>query len=183
MLYMVECDFADPDNEDAWNVWYSGPKLDELLSMPGIFATQRYKALSDCPAPYLAIHSIESPSVFANPDYKAKGGGRFGDWDAALMTNWSRRLFGPLREMPAVPPGSLLVVSEDADAESPSGSIELEGLDWAVVSQYKDALALDASVAKRVIAVIPESEAATWANVPNLRLYAPLTEKRVAPAV
>lgn len=181
MLYMVECDFSDRENEGAWNEWYSGPKLDELLSMPGFIATQRYKALTDCPAPYLAIHSIESPSVFANPAYKAKGGGRFGDWEPALMTNWSRRLFGPLREMPDVPSGSLLAVSEDVNADMPDDALQIEGLDWATVSQYKDALALDASVATRLIAVIPESARVKWQSSAGVRLYAPLTEKRISP--
>ena len=176
MLYMVECGFADRDREDDWNEWYSGPKLAELLSMPGFIATQRYKAIEPCPAPYLAIHSIESPSVFTNPDYKANGGGRFGAWEPSLMTNWSRRLFAPLREMPDVPVGSLLAMTDSRDAGMPHGAIWLDGLGWDAVSEYKDALALDASVQKRGVAVVPKS--AGSAPIAGVRLYAPLTEKR-----
>jgi hypothetical protein len=178
MLYMVECGFADPTREDNWNEWYSGPKLAELLSMPGFIATQRYKALEPCPAPYLAVHSIESPSMFTNPNYKANGGGRFGDWEPSLMTNWSRRLFGPLREMPDVPADRLLAMTDSRGDGMPSDVIWLDGLGWDAVSEYRNALALDASVDKRGIAVVPKS--AGSAPVAGVRLYAPLTEKRRA---
>jgi hypothetical protein len=177
MLYMVECDFDDPAQEDAWNVWYSGEKLDDLLSNPGFTATQRFQAITPKKAEYLAVHSIESSDVFTNPVYKATGGGRFGDWDAALMTNWSRRLFDGLAQSPDVGPDELLVIVDGDAALPPDISVTwVEGLDWETVSQYKDAVALDASIARRGLAVIPASRADEVSGIDGVFVFKPLTE-------
>jgi hypothetical protein len=177
MLYMVECDFADPAQEDAWNAWYSGEKLDDLLSNPGFTATQRFKSVKPCKAPYLAVHSIRSGDVFTNPAYKATGGGRFGDWDPALMTNWSRRLFDGVRESPAVGKDELLLVADhDADLPSSLAVAWLDGVNWDTVGQYKNAVALDASVRKRGIAVVPKARSSELSKLPGVSLYEPLTE-------
>ena len=110
MLYMVQCGFADPEQEDAWNDWYSGQKLNELLGMPGFVAAQRFRATTPCPEPYLAVYSIVSLAVFGHPAYLTGGGGTLGDWDPALVTNWSRRLFDGIDESPAVGDGQSLVI-------------------------------------------------------------------------
>ena len=179
MLYMVECDFADPAQEDAWNAWYSGEKLDDLLSNPGFTATQRFKSVLPRKAAYLAVHSIRSAEVFASSAYKATGGGRFGDWDPALMTNWSRRLFDGIGESPAIGKGELLLVA-DHDANLPAGIAVawLDGVDWSTVSQYKNAVALDASVSRRGIAVVPKARSSELSKLPGVSLYEPLTELR-----
>lgn len=176
MLYMVECDFDDPAQEDAWNVWYSGEKLDDLLSNPGFTATQRFQAVTNREAEYLAVHSIQSSDVFTNPAYKATGGGKFGDWDPALMTNWSRRLFDGLAESPEVGFGELLVVV-DGDVTLPVDIAVtwIDGLDWETVSQYKNAVALDASIARRGLAVIPASRAEEISGKDGICLFTPLT--------
>ena len=57
MLYMAECRFTDPAQEEAWNAWYGGPRLDELLSVPGFLTSQRFKAVTPADSPYLAIHT------------------------------------------------------------------------------------------------------------------------------
>jgi hypothetical protein len=54
----------------------------------------------------------------------------------------------------------------------------LDGLDWDTVSQYKDAVALDASVSRRGIAVIEKSEQAEVSKFLGIRLYEPISEKR-----
>ena len=134
MLYMVECDFADPAQEDAWNHWYSGEKLDELLANPGFVATQRFKAVTPRKSAYLAIHSVKSADVFTTPTYKAGGGGRFGDWDPALVTNWSRRLFDGIAESPDVRKDEMLLVIDDGATPPPGIAVTwLEGLDWSAV--------------------------------------------------
>ena len=177
MLYMVECDFDDPAQEDAWNEWYSGEKLDDLLSNPGFTATQRFQAVTPRKAEYLAVHSIRSTKVFTNPAYKATGGGRFGDWDAALMTNWSRRLFDGVAESPPVGPDELLaVIDRDADLPADIEITRLSGLDWETVSQYRNAVALDASISRRGLAVIPKSRAKEFTGIDGVCLFRPLTE-------
>jgi hypothetical protein len=179
MLYMVECDFADPAQEDAWNHWYSGEKLDELLANPDFAATQRFKALTPQKAAYLAIHSIRSADVFSTPAYKAGGGGRFGDWDPALMTNWSRRLFDGLAESPDVGPGERLLVIDAGAAPPPGIAVTwIDGLDWSTVSQYRSAVALDASVTRRGLAVVSKSDASRLGGTPGVHVYAPLTAKK-----
>lgn len=177
MLYMVECDFDDPAQLDAWNHWYSGEKLDDLLSNPGFTATQRFQATTPRKAEYLAVHSIQSSEVFTNPAYKATGGGKFGDWDPALMTNWSRRLFDGLAESPDVGPEELLLVV-DGDTALPSDiSVTwVDGLDWETVSQYRNAVALDASIARRGLAVIPASREQEFSGREGICLFKPLTE-------
>jgi hypothetical protein len=176
MLYMVECDFEDPAQEIAWNDWYSGQKLAELLMNPGFTATQRFRAITPRNAIYLAIHSIASAEVFSHPAYKAGGHGRFGDWDPDLITNWSRRLFDGVAESPPVGKDERLLIA-DGDVTLPPDVdvIWLDGLDWAKVSQYKNAVALDASVAKRGIAVVPKDRAADLVKIPGVTLYEPLT--------
>jgi hypothetical protein len=179
MLYMVECDFEDPAQEIAWNDWYSGQKLAELLMNPGFTATQRFRAITPRKAAYIAIHSIESADVFTDPAYKAGGHGRFGDWDPALITNWSRRLFDGVAESPPVGPDELLLIV-DGNAALPKDveDVWLDGLDWSKVSQYRNAVALDASVAKRGIAVVPKSRASDLVKIPGVTLYEPLTPQK-----
>lgn len=183
MLYMVECGFADPAQEDAWNHWYSGEKLDDLLSNPGFVATQRFKAVTPRKAAYLAVHSIRSAEVFTDPAYKARGGGRFGDWDPALMTDWSRRLFDGVAESPGVGKNELLLIA-DEEAALPSGIAVtwLDGVDWSTVSQYKNAVALDASISKRGIAVVPKTGSSEISKLRGVSLFEPLTELKRKPA-
>jgi len=179
MLYMVECDFEDPAQEIAWNDWYSGQKLAELLMNTGFTATQRFRAITPRKAAYIAIHSIESADVFTHPAYKAGGHGRFGDWDPALITNWSRRLFEGVAESPPVGPGELLLIADGGAPLPPHvEAIRLEGLDWAKVSQYKNAVALDASVAERRIAVVPKDSAPELVKIAGVTLYEPLTPQK-----
>ena len=177
MLYMVACDFADPAQEDAWNHWYSGEKLDDLLSNPGFLATQRFKAVKPQKAAYLAVHSIRSGEVFTNPAYKATGGGRFGDWDPALMTNWSRRLFDGIAESPPVGKEELLLIVDREDAAPQGIAVTwLAGVEWSTISQYKNAVALDASIPKRGIAVVPKTKSSELAKLHGVSLFAPITE-------
>ena len=96
MLYIVECGFADPSQEAAWNDWYSGPKLKELLAVPDFLSAQRFRALDNHPAPYLNVTSIASTELFTNPDYRRGGGGGHRD----LLPARVRRA---LRPAPAVP--------------------------------------------------------------------------------
>ena len=108
MLYIVECGFADPAREAEWNAWYSGPKLSELLAVPGFRAAQRFRALDAEKSPYLNLTSIETAEMFTNPSYRSQGGGRFGPWDLALIIDWRRLLFTGMEEMPPVPEGHCL---------------------------------------------------------------------------
>ena len=181
MLYMVACDFADSTEEEAWNRWYSETKLAELLSVPGINASQRFRAEAEIPDPYLAIHSLESADVFLRPEYRSGGGGRFGDRDPALMTHWSRRLFAGLAESPRVDEGERLVLLDAAPDDAPDLGIAfhwLTGVDWSAVAAYRGAVALDASVPHRGLAVVDAARAKALPRTGGLVVYVPLCPKR-----
>lgn len=183
MIYTVECGFADPSREAEWNAWYSGPKLDELLSVPGFLSAQRFRALDDEPAPYLNLTCIATAELFTNPTYRSSGGGRFGPWDIALIIDWKRRLFEGMTEMPAVPDAMRLAILDRAPHEAPDLGVKfhwLQGLDWQAVANYREAVALDASVPQRGFAIIDLATATAWPPLPGLRLYAPICPQRVA---
>jgi hypothetical protein len=101
MIYTVECAFTDPARENTWNAYYDAEKLEALLSVPGFRAAQRFRAITDTPAPYLAIHSIRDAAVLEQKDYGSVGGGAFGGWDD-LVTNWDRNLFTGMEATPEV---------------------------------------------------------------------------------
>lgn len=111
MLYMVECRFRDAVREQAWNDWYSGERLGELLSVPGFRTSQRFTALTRPATYYLAVHSIDSLCVFETPEYKAMGGGGFEGYQD-YITDWKRQFFEGLDIAPPVRFDECLVVAD-----------------------------------------------------------------------
>lgn len=120
MLYMVECRFTDPAREPAWNTWYGGVRLDELLSVPGFTGSQRFIALTRPVPYYLAVHSIASMAVFGTPEYKAMGGGGFQGYQDCI-TDWVRKFFTGLDAAPPVGTDECLVLT-DAGREAARAS-------------------------------------------------------------
>ncbi|HEX9836835.1 MAG TPA: hypothetical protein VGB90_08280 [Alphaproteobacteria bacterium] len=91
LLYAVRCNFARPDLEAAWNVWYDGPKTAEILAMPLFVSGQRFVASGlDTHRKYLALWVVESADVFTTPEYKAGWG--FHEWQDHIR-DWSRDLY------------------------------------------------------------------------------------------
>ena len=129
-VYVVRCNFARPDREDAWHAWYSGPKLTEMMTHPLFLSGQRYRASGlDQRVIYLAAWVVESPAAFETPQYRASWG--FAEW-APYITDWSRNLFrGPESDVSDhldVPPeGTLYVAAFDGvpDKEAPQRLEEL----------------------------------------------------------
>ena len=64
MIYMVEMDMRLDDRETEWHAWYLA-HIKVLLSVPGFRASQRFQSLMPCPAPYLALHQVDSGAIFA----------------------------------------------------------------------------------------------------------------------
>ena len=86
MLYVVECAYTDPQSETAWNTFYNQEKLPALVSVPGFYASQRFRALSEeCPR-YLALHDIHDATVIDSDAYRRNGGGHFARWQSAITT-------------------------------------------------------------------------------------------------
>lgn len=120
MLYMVECRFNDASREPAWNHWYGGERLGELLAVPGFLTSQRFIAATRPSNYYLTVHSIHSMAVFQCPEYRAMGGGAFKGYQGCI-TDWVRRFFSGLELAPQVAMNERLVVC-DAGRASVAGS-------------------------------------------------------------
>jgi hypothetical protein len=89
-LYIVRCNFTAPDREEAWNTWYSGPKIAQMLAQPHFRSCQRFRLASGRGRNYLALWTVETPQALATPQYVSQWG--FADW-ASFVTDWSRDLF------------------------------------------------------------------------------------------
>ena len=92
MIYMVEMALIATDRRVEWDAWYLS-HMHKLISIPGIRATQRFESLSQSASPFVALHQVDGPEVFASAAYTAKAGpGGTGEW-RELMTNWYRNVF------------------------------------------------------------------------------------------
>ena len=89
-VYIVRCNFTEPTKEQAWNAWYSGPKITQMLSKPHFRTCQRFKRTSGSGRDYLALWTLQSPDAFKTEQYTTDWG--FFEW-APYITDWSRDLF------------------------------------------------------------------------------------------
>ena len=126
-VYIVRCNFSDPDREQAWNEWYSGPKIAQVLAKPLFRTCQRFRLASGSGRTYLTLWTVQSPEAFETPEYKADWG--FLEW-AQYVTAWSRDLFdgrfAPEAAFAVSLKGSLRVVSCDgmsADDARAAGAV------------------------------------------------------------
>lgn len=169
MIYMVEMDFPHPEREAEWHAWY-GAHIHVLLSVPGFNASQRFKAIAPTPAPFLALHEVESASLFEGDVYRGRGGpASTGEW-RNLQTNWSRNLLDGIAETPEVPPDAFVLLARDArDATLPAGT----GVKWL------PCVGLDHSIGECGFAVIidPAPFLDLARRDPRLSLYRPISEK------
>ena len=170
MLYMVECSFNDPAREADWNRYYSGPKLDSVLAVPGFCTSQRFRAMDELASPYLAIHTVKSPQVLAGTNYKSGGGGNFGEWQS-FISEWKRNLFDGCDEAPAVALDQRVLLSDRPSTQLDTRALPILRL---------VAVGLDMSTPERVIAVVSIAHAAeVAAEQPGaFRVYAPMMERR-----
>jgi hypothetical protein len=172
MLYVVEMAFTRPDKQEAWDAWYM-EHLDILLSVPGFHTAQRFLCLTPCPAPYVAIYTVDSPDVFESAPYRARGGrDSTGEWKS-LMLNWDRNVFAGIDRAPAVAAGELLLLTEAEPGGMTGASVDFI---WLV------AAGLDRTVARRGLAVV---DAIRGAQIPvdsrgDVRAYRPLMSQRLS---
>lgn len=118
---MVEMDMRLGDREAEWHAWYLA-HIKVLLSAPGFRASQRFRSVLPSPAPYLALHQVDSGAIFESPEYRSRGGpGSTGEW-RALHLNWRRNLLDQLAASPDVPSDKHLLRLENArDVALPAG--------------------------------------------------------------
>ena len=134
-VYIVRCKFTEPAREQAWNDWYGGPKIVQMLSLPHFRTCQRFRRVSGTGRDYLALWTVSKPEAMTSPEYRAQWG--FSDW-TPYITDWSRDLFDgrPANENAfAVPAaGALQVVSFEgmsaAQADAARAAMPRAGMMW-----------------------------------------------------
>ena len=113
-LYIVRCRFTEPSREQAWNAWYSGPKMEQMLGQPYFLTCQRFRLAAGRGRDYLTVWTVESPQALSTPRYTAQWG--FAEW-TPFVADWSRDLFDggdASKEAFAVAPeGALMVIAFD----------------------------------------------------------------------
>ena len=113
-VYIVRCRFTEPVKEQAWNAWYSGPKIAQMLRKPHFRTCQRFARASGMGRNYLALWVLQSPDAFKTEQYTTDWG--FFEW-APYITDWSRDLFdggnAPEANFAVPEQGALDVVSFD----------------------------------------------------------------------
>ncbi|HEV2673027.1 MAG TPA: hypothetical protein VGV37_00710 [Aliidongia sp.] len=90
VAYVVRCNFDDPAREQAWNEWYNGPKLKQMLEKPYFLTGQRFKRVAGSGRDYLAFWTLVSEKAFQTPEYTNDWG--FFEWRPYII-DWSRDLF------------------------------------------------------------------------------------------
>ncbi len=116
-VYIVRCNFIAPDQEAAWNNWYSGPKIAQMLAKPLFQSCQRFHRVTGNWRNYLALWALQSPQALKTPEYTAQWG--FAEWSSHI-TDWSRDLFdggdAAATDFAVPPDGALQVASFDGVA-------------------------------------------------------------------
>ena len=140
-VYIVRCKFTEPAKEQAWNAWYSGPKIVQMLAQPYFLTCQRFRRAAGTGRDYLALWTLASPEALKTAEYTAQWG--FAEW-APYITDWSRDLFDARHAPPdgfaVAPNGALWVMSFDgmdaaqAQATSKALAQSERGLIWLPVS-------------------------------------------------
>jgi hypothetical protein len=171
MIYMVEMALIATDRRAEWDAWYLS-HMHKLLSIPGIHATQRFESISESASPFVALHQVDGPDVFASDAYRAKAGpSGTGEW-RDLMNNWYRNVFDGVTATPDVPMDGALIVVEDG------ASAGLVPLTW------MHAVGLDKSSERRAIGVVARlDDARGLVGHKGVRVCKPLTPRLVAARV
>ena len=163
MIYMVEMVLLETVRRTEWDAWYLAHQH-RLLSIPGFRASQRFEAIHTTESPFVALHEVDSPELFARPQYRVKGGpSNTGEWEVK-MGHWHRNLFGA-DHTPDVPMDARLVLVEEG-----SGHMLLDH----VSVRWMDTVGLDRSVARRGLAVISPVTADRLVGTPGIRVLKPI---------
>ncbi len=121
--YIVRCNFNAPDKEQAWNAWYSGPKIADMLRKPHFLSCQRFCRDAGTGRDYLALWTLASPDAFNTAEYTADWG--FFEWQDHVV-DWSRDLFDggdvPSRDFAVPNGGAIEVLSFDGITSGDAGA-------------------------------------------------------------
>jgi hypothetical protein len=161
MVFMSQSGLLDPARDPEWGAWYV-EHLRVMVTVPGISSAQRFTTGSPGYSPSLAMYSVASAGVFADPYYQRVRG--MGEWLPLIdMRYYRRNLFAGLEAAPDVPDDRALVV---VDRERPA---ELPG----VTLTWLEAVGLDRSTPYRGIAVVTRAAADALAG-DDVGVYRPV---------
>lgn len=147
MIFMSQSGLLDPAREREWSAWYV-EHLRVMVTVPGIGSAQRFTTVSPGYSPSLAMYSVASADVFADPYYQSVRG--MGEWLPLIdRRHYHRNLFAGLENAPDVPDDRALVV---VDRERPA---EVPG----VALTWLEAVGLDRSTPYRGIALVTRAAA------------------------
>jgi hypothetical protein len=164
MIYMVEMALLETARRAEWDAWYVAHQH-RLLTIPGFRASQRFEAIHTSESPFVALHEVNSPEIFASPLYRAKGGpSNTGEWQAK-MGNWHRNLFTGADHIPDVPMNARLVVVEEGGGPALADDVSVHWI---------EAIGLDRSVQRRGLAVMPAATADRLVGTPGVRVLKPI---------
>ncbi len=164
MIYMVEMALLETARRAEWDAWYVAHQH-RLLTIPGFRASQRFEAIHTAESPFVALHEVDSPEIFASPLYRAKGGpSNTGEWQAK-MDNWRRNLFTGADHTPDVPMDVRLVVVEEGGGPALADDVPVHWI---------EAIGLDRSVQRRGLAVMPPATADRLVGTPGVRVLKPI---------
>jgi hypothetical protein len=169
MIYMVEMDFRNPAREADWHVWYLDHVTKLIRNVPGFRASQRFRAVTPTPSPWLALHDVVSGAVFESAEYRANGGpASTGEWQTE-HTNWYRNLFAGIDHTPEVPPDShLLMLEGNAKVPPP----------YADTVTWLESAGLDRTAERRGIAIVPPGHlTARLFGLSGVRLFQPISPR------
>src|SRR5262245_1556396 len=68
MIYMVEMALLETERRAEWDAWYAAHQQ-QLLSIPGFRASQRFEAIHIAESPFVALHEVDSEDIFTGPHY------------------------------------------------------------------------------------------------------------------
>lgn len=168
MIFMSQSGLSDRAREAGWDAWYV-EHLRIMVTVPGIGSAQRFKTDSVGHSPSLAMYSIASADVFADPYYQRVRG--MGEWLPLIDRGYYRRnLFAGLDAAPEVENDCVLIF----DDRSRPASIPGLALTWL------EAAGLDRSTPYRGIAVVARADGAALTGH-GLAVYRPVTPRVLPP--
>ena len=163
MIFMSQSGLTDPARDAEWDAWYA-EHLRIMTTVPGITSAQRFKTRSGQYSPSLAMYTVASADVFADPYYQRVRG--MGEWLPLIdRQHYHRNLFDGLDAAPEVMDDSVLLV---VDRDRPEDS----GCEFT----WLRSVGLDRSTPYRGIAVVPTVMAGTRSGV-DVWVYRPVSPR------
>ena len=170
MIFTSQSGITDLTKEPEWAEWYV-EHLRIMCTVDGITSAKRFKTQASGWPPSLAMYSIRSAEVFVDPYYQKIRG--MGPWLSLIDKRfYQRNLFEGVEQAsimaPEVPPGSVLIVTDQSLPELNHPEPAFDGLTFT----WLRAVGLDQSTPYRGISVIPQAQALALPTRADVALYA-----------